>query len=245
MFWWSREETLAWILAQGLERVGADTWRSIATGEVTTGNDIAHDLYGWPLDETRSSLTNDEWVNLGFGLLDLLDDYGVAMYLAWEFVGVNPTHGDHLDLVWKFCREVLERPEGSEAVLYWLWVDWYEDPNLSATAFLALTSDDDGVKADDPARMRRVGRVIANSGPAPWPEKSKEYTRALAVPELHVDVFYGLRGSAYDIYGQIDVANARQLLDQLRLPAELAPEVAELRAQFAKREQQSGSIAAD
>lgn len=225
MFWWSHERTLEWLMAQGATRSADAGWSWVGSPDPLSNNDLAHELVDVALEDP--SLSPSDRLQLGFGLLDLLDDYAVAMYLTWEFTGVDASHRDELDLVWDYCREILERPEESESVPYWLWVEWFEDLKTVRTAFerVAASWDQTGIS---PAGDRRIDRVLRVSGPVPWDVKEPVYRAALARPDLHPALLEALRGSFHDLYGKIDSAVALELIQQFHLNKELKSEARSL-----------------
>lgn len=210
MFWWSQERTVEWLAARGIARAGDDAWTIASSEQSLTDDDLAHEL-GWAPGDP--DLNPEDRLMLWFGLLDLLDNYASAMYLAWEFNGVKAAFADRLPLVWEFCREVLERPEKPSGVPYWLWVDWFEDPVTSTLAFTSVV----GVVSSAPADLRRVDRVLRVSGPVPWETKRPLFEKSIAFAELHAAVLEGLQGSVRDVYGQVDPDGAIAILNRLRL----------------------------
>ncbi|MDT0456076.1 hypothetical protein RM550_10020 [Streptomyces sp. DSM 41527] len=127
---------------------------------------------------------------------------------------------------WDACRLWLEAEAEPEALLYSLWVDWFEDRDTSATAFAEVLGND---LASLPAQevpagqdrgplLRRARRVLEASGPVPWPVKQPAYRTAAGIPELHPALFRGLLGSYHDVYGDLEPEPAVALLKQLDLP---------------------------
>jgi hypothetical protein len=209
MFWWPPERVREWLKEHGATQSGDGSWTS---GGESSADDVIHDLV--PAALADANLAPDDRINLGFGLLDLLEAYGVAMYLRWEFTGRDATHADELDLVWEFCRELLERESSASAVEYWLWVDWFEDPDTSVTGFEQVTRGSTQLTPetcpDDPV-LRRVDRVLRNSGPVPWAAKAPTLELAVKVPSLREAARQALANSERDYYGQIDIAEAAKL----------------------------------
>jgi hypothetical protein len=218
-------EAEQWLASHGVRRTGPGRWRT-AEGEFTD-NDIAHE---W----TRDAL-DDRGLRLGFGLLDLLDQYQVTAELRW-FVAERAVPG-LFAVLWHGYRRRLERVRTCRPVLESLWVDWFEDRDTVEAAFAAVLADD--VRrlrsrrrlrelAAGPVHRRAV-RVLENSGPVRWSLKHDVYETAAAVPELHHAVFRGLLLSYHDFYGDLSPAAALVLLDQLVLPPATA-HLATLRA---------------
>ncbi|WP_406178340.1 hypothetical protein [Streptomyces sp. NBC_00996] len=82
------------------------------------------------------------------------------------------------------------------------------------------------------AQLRRAGRVLACSGPVPWPVKQKAYDTVVRLPALHGPLFKGLLASYHDLYGDLESTAALALLARLHLPAD-TPHLAELRSVLA------------
>ncbi|MFI9787154.1 hypothetical protein ACIHEI_27165 [Kitasatospora sp. NPDC051984] len=195
-----------------------------------TANEVAHSWAGEVL--TDECLDVAERVRLAFGLLDLLDDYWVTCEIRLADRGSQgPLPAK---LLWDGYRRRLEADRDAEAVIYSLWVDWFEDRNTSATAFAEVLGNDiDHIVAEESdGPLRRAGRVLACSGPVPWPVKQQAYDTALRLPVLHGPLFEGLLASYHDLYGDLEPTAALALLGRLRLPAD-TPHLAKLRSVLA------------
>lgn len=186
-----------------------------------TSNELAHELTEAALDDL--SLAPGDRLMLGFGLLDLLDDYAVALYLLGEFVGVDAPHPNELTIVWRYCREVLERCAEPITVSHWLWADWFESPDTVLTAFSSVSVGWDDANAGEET-IRRIDRVLRISGPVPWDVKLPMYRNALNRPVLWAALLDGLRGSFHDVYGSIDGDDALVMTERLAADPALARE---------------------
>jgi hypothetical protein len=208
-----------WLAERNVTRVG-DGWLHLTPEgdeEPCTANDVAHEWTEKALEDP--ALDEVGRVRVVLGLLDLLDQYAVAMYLR-----VTPLTSEGEALLWAAYRRRLEALDSAEPVTYSLWVDWFEDPATVDTAFAEVVVGLDEL-TDGP--LRRARRVLAVSGPVPWRLKHGLYRRAASTPVLHEALFHGLRGSLHDVYGDLDRTAALGLLDGLDLPEE---RVAVLRA---------------
>ena len=79
----------------------------------------------------------------------------------------------------------------------------------------------------------RVKRVLEVSGPALWSWKADLYWRLVDEgPEWHAPIDEGLVGSAFDLYGDLDVDDGRRLLERLPVPPD-ARGLKELREKLA------------
>src|SRR4051794_20864787 len=159
-------------------------------------------------------LTPADKLEIGLGLLEILQTYWVTVELRWF---VNAAADDALWAThWQAMREHLEQPRASEAVLYSLWVDWFEDITTVERAFNeVLARDWERLGEDDESLKRRVTAVLKVSGPVPWKLKAPVYTAAAEFPRLRPAVFSGLLYSYHDVYGSLEVAPALALLNHL------------------------------
>lgn len=126
------------------------------------------------------------------------------------------------DVLWDGYRRRLEADRDAEAVTYSLWVDWFEDPATSATAFAEVLGDDIGRVVAEPSEavLLRAPRVLECSGPVSWTVKESTYRTAARLPALHAAVFRGLLAGFHDVYGDLEPAAALALLGRLDLPAD-------------------------
>ncbi|MCX4765088.1 hypothetical protein OG562_29765 [Streptomyces sp. NBC_01275] len=233
------ETALRWLAERGVVRAG-DGWAEVeadgkadAVAEVDephrllTANEVAH---GWVAEVfADDELTPADQVRLAFGLLDLLDDYWVMCEIRFEDRG--PDGPLPADVLWDGCRRRLEAERDAEPVAHALWADWFEDRQTSATAFAeVLGRDIDGLLTDSSeALLRRARRVLACSGPVPWPAKAAAYDTAARLPALRQALFQGLLACYHDVYGDLDPAAALVLLARLDLPPD-TPHLAALHA---------------
>ncbi|GIM91165.1 hypothetical protein [Paractinoplanes toevensis] len=207
-------EAARWLAAHGVTRQSRGRW--LDDGRELDDNELAHE---WTRD-----LLVDGGLRLGLGLLDLLDQYWVTVEIGW-YAAERDDPGVY-DAMWAGYRERLENAAPCEAVLYSLWVDWFENRDTVDAAFGAVLADD--VRHLRSRRRlrelaagrthRRAWRVLANSGPVRWSLKHDIYETATALPELHQAVFRGLLMSYHDIYGDLSPVAALTLLDALHLP---------------------------
>jgi hypothetical protein len=215
MFWWGSDRVLGWLSDNDAKQSLNGQWSLGARPELTS-NELIHEVIDRAL--TDPGLEPDERLRLGFGMLDHFDDYAVAMYLAWEFTGVSAPHAHQLDLLWIFCREVLERESELEAVGYWLWVDWFEDPVTSSSTFREMVVGASGLTLesglDQPVR-RRIDRVLRLSGPVPWETKQPVFEAAVRDPHLHDALRVAISAAKQDVYGQLNISAAARLLSQI------------------------------
>lgn len=116
-------------------------------------------------------------------------------------------------------------------VAYALWVDEFESPD---TVDLAWTRCATTPAAGDDAGARRLDRVLRVSGPVPWRLKWPRYEALAADPRWHEAIAVGLVGSAFDVFGQLEVAGAVDLLARSAVD-DSVPGVVALRRALADR----------
>ncbi|MEV6924427.1 hypothetical protein AB0M46_07950 [Dactylosporangium sp. NPDC051485] len=200
----------------------------LAAHELNTEGDPDH-VARAVMPEIRgdAELPDADKLELGLGLLELLDTYWVTVELRWF---VNAAADEAIrDAHWQAIRKHLERPKPSEAVLYSLWVDWFEDIATVERAFTEVLARDVPALPDAGEELlRRAAAALKVSGPVPWKLKHAVYTAAAAVPRLRPAVFNGLLYSYHDMYGSLEIAPALELLDSLEMPED-TEHLAELR----------------
>ncbi|MFC4068541.1 hypothetical protein [Actinoplanes subglobosus] len=194
-------------------------------------SDLAHSWTEEILGDDGLSAVDQ--VRLALGLLDLIDEFGVAMWLAFHlspwYLGSTDDPAA-ADAFWAGMRRRLEAPEVGSQLLYSLWVEWFESRVTDAWAFAeVLGGDADRLPGAGPELLRRADRVLRHSGPVPWPVKRHTYATAAAVPALVPGVFRGILASYHDYYGDLDPGEALALLDRLDLPPD-TEHLASLRA---------------
>ncbi|GAA3058326.1 hypothetical protein GCM10020229_82480 [Kitasatospora albolonga] len=221
------ERARHWLAECGITETPAGWTEAEAPGRLLTANEVAH---GWTAEVfADDSLDADGQLELAFGLLDLLDDYWVTCEI--RFADRGPDGPLPPTTLWAGYRRRLEAERDAEAVTYSLWVDWFEDRTTAGTAFaevLGLDLDRIVATGGPAPLLRRAGRVLACSGPVPWPVKRRAYATALRLPALHEPLFQGLLTSYHDLYGDLEPTAALALLTRLDLPPD-TPHLHELR----------------
>ncbi|MFG2821527.1 hypothetical protein ACGFX4_19110 [Kitasatospora sp. NPDC048365] len=221
------EDARRWLAEWGIVETGDGWVDAEVPGRPLTANEVAHSWAGEVFTDERLDVA--EQVRLAFGMLDLLDDYWVTCEIRFADRGSDgPLPAD---VLWDGYRRRLEAARDAEAVTYSLWVDWFEDRDTAATAFAEVLGNDidQVVEEGQDAVIRRAGRVLACSGPVPWPVKQKTYDTAVRLPALHVPLFKGLLAGYHDVYGDLEPTAALALLARLHLPAD-TPHLPELRS---------------
>ncbi|MGI5243420.1 hypothetical protein [Dactylosporangium sp. CA-139066] len=211
------ERTREWLAAHGLSTEGDP-------------DDAARAIM--PEIRGDAELADADKLEIGLGLLELLNTYWVTVELRWF---VNAANDDAIWAThWQAVRDHLEQPVPSEAVLYSLWVDWFEDISTVERAFEeTLGRDVPSLPEADEAVLRRAAAVLKVSGPVPWALKYPVYQAAMAVERLRPAVFGGVLYSYHDVYGSLEIGPALELLDALQLPDD-TEHLAELREELKK-----------
>jgi hypothetical protein len=143
----------------------------------------------WPLTSQRAleapELSPHQRLELGLGLVDLLDSYGVTMYLRFELLGGGSLPAFTPE-VWDYFREALGRDIEPFAVSYSLWVDWFEDRDTAPLWFSEMVRGFETASSNDvpPALMNRLRRILKNSGPVPWAAKSTVLFSLVSIPDF-------------------------------------------------------------
>jgi hypothetical protein len=118
-------------------------------------------------------------------------------------------------------RDPLAEPQATV-----LAVDWFEDPAVVEKAWHEI------VRVPARLEVARTRRVLTVCGPAPWHLKAPLLERVVNEPGWAEWILRALVGSAFDVYGQIDLEHARRLLARID-PPEDARGLAELRERLA------------
>ncbi|MFF3014559.1 alpha/beta fold hydrolase [Streptomyces sp. NPDC057939] len=212
------EAARRWLAREGVRRTGANEWTDGGSGDGRlTSNDVAHT---WAEAMILSDDLDDAGrTRLGFGLVDLLDDYWVTVELGFALPKTDDPQAA-AEILWEGYRSRLEAPVTAKAITYSLWVDWFEDHTTSEAVFAeVLGNDHDRLLPDAPEPLlRRARRVLEFSGPVPWSAKVDTYRAAARVPSLHRSLFRALLLCYHDVYGALEPAEGLVLLDGLELP---------------------------
>lgn len=165
------------------------------------------DLDGQSISEIASHapVVGDEKSDLFFELLGYHPQYGMLM--LWEL----PKQRDERRHFWHLVRGVLDDSDQrlADAITYWLWVDWFEDPRKVAEAWRETT-------CGAPTELR-VERIVESSGPVPWELKASVLRELAAEKRWHPAVYRALQNALFDVYGSTNRDEARVLLEQLDL----------------------------
>ncbi|MCX4807223.1 hypothetical protein OG594_37390 [Streptomyces sp. NBC_01214] len=222
------ESAELWLAERGVVRTGEDSWTDgESEGGRLTSSGVAHQWAAAAVGD--DSLGTERRLRLGFGLVDLLDEYWVTVEIGFAVQGASDP--DTACALWNGYRTRLAAPADCEAIVYSLWVDWFEDRDTAETAFTeVLGRDITQLWPDAPEPLLRRGRrVLEASGPVPWQVKAPVYRAATRVPALHEAVFRGILHSHHDVYGDLDPVRALAVLDLLDLPED-TEHLAELRS---------------
>ncbi|MGV4926318.1 hypothetical protein K2224_15745 [Streptomyces sp. BHT-5-2] len=219
------EQARRWLEAQGVRQVSDGVWAEggVPAGTLTS-SEVAHTWTSVALEERGRDAAAR--LRLAFGLLDLLGEYWVTC----EIRAALKDNRDPLpaEAFWAGYRHRLEAPDEPEAVIYSLWVDWFEDPATAEAAFAEVVGHDLAEILDGTAPagiaggplFRRARRVLCASGPVSWPVKYPVYRTAATFPELQPAVFRAILGSYHDFYGDLEPHSALALLRQLSMPSD-------------------------
>lgn len=161
--------------------------------------DVPHDCADlWHDDRCPIS----ERLGVALDLYTRMPCYANVMSLKHAYPDLDPIQRDRL---WAFFRDAVAGPDSALAdpILYALWVDFFEDPDTVEDAWSAMTA------AETPTSG--IDRVLPRAGPVPWASKAPLLQALLPDPARHDAIHAALVGSAFDVYGQIDDAAARDM----------------------------------
>ena len=208
---YKRAQEYAWSTAAGTGDAGADRGQYEWPSDV---QDLPHQLGRsiW----YEAVLHWREKVKLNLDLYRQMPCYSLLPEL-WSF-------HEELDdparsLLWTELRSLLSDPDDrlADPVGYLMWCDFFESNRTVQEAWRELMSP--GGLTD-----RGLERLLIVSGPVPYAQKKALYDRLLPNTRWHYFIFRSLLHSTFDLYGAVDLADARRLLDTL----ELAPDTPHL-----------------
>lgn len=200
-----REEQQVARCAEVLRSQFGDDWLRQKVEEMydTSVADLdAQDISGLALD---APLPSRDKTDLFFELLRVLPTYGMLM--LWEL----PAEEGERAHFWDRVREGLDGEDEplAEALMYWLWVDWFEASDRVEEAWREAT-------ASDPGELR-TRRLMESSGPIPWSLKAPTLFELADDPRWHLTVYQALSSAMFDVYGSTDREAASELLGRLDL----------------------------
>lgn len=144
-----------------------------------------------------------------FEAFEDLPSYGMVMYLKWEFD--EAPEGLRTEILTRFLRYLEGEDEALvEPVLYTLWCDYFEDPRTVEETWQHL------VGPTTPPLV--LQRILPRCGPVPWRLKRSLLESLVEDPRWHRHVFECLLYSFLDVYGDIDIKEAKRMFNRLDLP---------------------------
>ena len=158
----------------------------------------------------ESELKTESKISLVFQLYRKAPDYTwlseMDIHYLWE-VNLKTR-----EIFWIEMRRLVSEEDDCLAApaCYLLWCGPFEDPNHVDEAWAAMTSN--GVTE------KTLQRLLINSGPVPYSLKRTLYEQLIQKEQWHYFIFRSLLHSAFDYYGQIDIADANRVLQKLNIP---------------------------
>ena len=192
----------AWRTAEGTgkSRESSEAWPDDLA-------DVPHDLADLWYDE---STTLSDRLGLALRVYAEMPCYGTLMYVKQAHQQLD---GSLRNRLWDAFRAALDSddPRVADPVGYSLWVDFFEDQSTVHEAWREMT------RRGSTPWEQRLRRVLEIAGPVPWPEKEALFEELAGDAGWHPHIARGLVHSAFDVYGQLDEAAARQWLDRLHV----------------------------
>ncbi len=188
----------------------------------------------WPdgLDEVPHDLADAiatadgspaERVELALELYAAMPCYANLMYVQHDVAAMDR---EQRRAFWTEYGRLLGEQDArlADPVAYSLWCDYFEDPDTVDEAWTELALPDE-------LSEEGLERLLDISGPVPFGLKEPFYDRLLSNKRWHQAIFVGLVRSAFDYYGDLDIAAARRILARLDVPED-ATGMEELRARL-------------
>ena len=171
---------------------------------------VPHDLESLVWDEGDSAPA--ERVRLFWALYRELPCYANLMYAKSH---LREWDGETRRAFWHDYRAVVNDPDDrlADPAMYALWCDYFEDVDSVDEAWSEIAQP-------DVLNERGLERVLSVAGPVPFHLKQPLYERLAADGRWHPHIFRSLFHSAFDYYGDVDIAAARELLRRLDIPRE-------------------------
>lgn len=156
----------------------------------------------------NTNLSPTERVNLLFELYREMPCYANLLYIL-----LGELDPEALDLFWSQVRDLLDDPDErlADPVSYWLWCGPFEDKaDVSVEVWERIVTG--GALGD-----HAVERILGVAGPVPWHAKAPLLRKLLPDPRWHESILGCIGGSVFDLYGRVDIEEARSILDRLEL----------------------------
>ena len=195
---------------------------STAAGTGESGRDRGQ--YEWPSDVANvpHELRNAIWYEDAYPWRDRVE-VNLALYRQMPCYSLLPEFWSFYremdvaarSLLWTEFRRLLSDADDrlADPLAYSMWCDFFESADTVQEAWRELMSP--GGLTD-----RGLERVLIMSGPVPYAHKRTLYDSLLPNNRWHYFIFRSLLHSTFDVYGAVDLADARRLLETL----ELAPD---------------------
>ncbi|WP_192825130.1 hypothetical protein [Rufibacter sp. LB8] len=158
--------------------------------------------------DNSSSLSITDKINLSFQFFEENPSYGSALHWAVhykEFSSLNKS------IFWSKYKFYLNSNMlcHKEQIEYSLWVDFFGSSDTGDEAWEELINNSSNEKI--------IEAVLPISGPVPYFKKEELYFKLIADKKWHELILLSLASSFFDVYGSIDVINARKILVALEI----------------------------
>jgi hypothetical protein len=227
-------EELKLIVGEKVYRKASDEARESApgTGTARTTTDVRVEHAASAIDKIISAVLTHTWsetsdrdlVSFFANLYREIPTYGLLyqLLITRKYEDLDPGSRAYL---WAFFRDMLSSEDNSLAdpVAYSIWCDFFETNRVNE-AWSALVTKASG---------RLLERVLLASGPVPFRLKRDLYAQLIEDERWHFYIYRSLLYSQFDVYGQIDLAEARGIFNRLSLPSNERDEVERLSSALA------------
>lgn len=144
-----------------------------------------------------------------FELFKKYPDYGLLGDLWTDYK--NHFSEQEKRLFWENYVSILnsENLKAKKAILYSLWVDFFEDHDTQTESWNALMASE--------LNKNAIKEIFEFSGPVKFEEKLKLIHDHLDNPEMHSSILKCLFASLHDVFGDISFPQARKVFQQLEV----------------------------
>lgn len=174
--------------------------------------DIADDICNGIVDNTWEVLSAKQKIDRLCDLFELWPSYSILSRLFSFYIAAETLEQSSKSHLWLKMVSFLDRkrPHHCEAMEYVIWVDFFENQSTCAEAWSGLMT----AAKDKTAR----DRLVVNAGPVPYHLKKQIYHMLAKKTDDHEILTQSLARSLQDVYGDLDIKDAKVLMRKISLP---------------------------